>query len=84
MAEEQAVGKVVHYYAKPMVAIIELAAPVKAGDTLHFKGAHDDYTQQIKQMQFEHQDIAEGSVGQQVGVKVDQKVHDNDQVFLVA
>ncbi len=83
MAEEKPIGKVVHYYDKAMVAIIELAAPLKVGQTIHFKGNTDDVTQGVKQMQLDHADIQEGAVGQQVGVKVDQKVRDSDQVFLV-
>ncbi|MBI2355774.1 MAG: translation elongation factor-like protein [Candidatus Doudnabacteria bacterium] len=82
MAEEKPIGKVVHYYDKAMVAIIELTAPLKVGQTIHFKGGEDDVTQVVNQMQFDRADIQEGVAGQRVGVKVDQKVRDTDQVFL--
>lgn len=83
MAEEKSIGKVVHYYGKAMVAIIELSAPLKVGQTIHFKGGKDDIVHEVKQMQLDRTDISEGATGQQVGVKVDQIVRDNDQVFLV-
>ncbi len=83
MAEEKLIGKVAHYYGKAGVAIIELAGGLKLGQSLHFKGATDDFTQIVNQMQYEHRDISEGKKGQQVGIKVEQKAHENDQVFVV-
>jgi translation elongation factor EF-1alpha len=84
MADEQLIGKVTHYYDKAMVAIIELSGPLAVGQSIRFKGGKDDIVQEVKQLQFDHQDIQNGATGQQVGVKVDQKVRDTDQVFLVA
>lgn len=82
MAEEKPIGKITHYYGKLGVAIVKLVAPLKVGQIVHFKGAADDFSQEIKEMQFDHQAISEGSAGQEVGIKVDQKVHENDQVFV--
>jgi hypothetical protein len=84
MAEETLVGKISHYYNKLNVAIIDLAAPLNVGQTVHIKGAHDDFTQVIGEMQFELHSIESGKKGQSVGIKVSQKVHENDQVFLAA
>ena len=83
MAEEKLVGKVSHFYGKAGVAILDLSAPLEVGQTIHFKGAKDDFTQTASQLQYEHQDIQAGKKGQQIGVKVEQKVHENDQVFVV-
>lgn len=82
MAEEKLIGKVTHYYGKLGVAIIELSEPLEVGQTIHFKGAHDDFTQEVTDLQYERQAIPEGKPGQQVGVKVQEKIHENDQVFL--
>lgn len=82
MAEEQLVGKVTHYYGKLGVAIVELSAPLAVGQQIHVKGAHDDFTQEVKDMQFEHQAITAGRPKQQVGIKVEKAAHENDQVFL--
>lgn len=81
MAEEKPIGKITHYYGKLGVAIVKLVAPLKVGQIVHFKGATDDFSQEIKEMQFDHQAISEGSAGQEIGIKVDQKVHENDQVL---
>jgi len=84
MAEEKLAGKIIHYYDKLGVAIVDLAAPLKISDQVRIKGAHNDFAQAVGQLQYEHQDIPEGKKGQQVGLKVEQKVHENDQVFLAA
>lgn len=83
MAEEKLIGKVTHYYGKAGVAIVDLLEPLHVGQSVHFKGTHDDFTQAVNQLQFEHTDIQSGKKGQSVGIKVDQKIHENVQVFLV-
>lgn len=84
MAEEKLVGKITHYYGKLGVAIIELADSLSVGQTVHIKGAHDDLTQEVKQLQLEFKDVQTATAGVSVGLKVDQKVHENDQVFVVS
>lgn len=83
MAEEKLIGKINHYYGKLGVAIVDLSEALAVGQTIHVKGAHDDFTQEVRELEYEHEAIKEGKPGQQVGIKVDQKVHENDQVFLV-
>jgi len=80
---EEEIGKIVHYYNNIEVGLIELTASLKAGDTIHIKGAHDDFTQSVESMQIEQDKIEEGKAGDTVGVKVTQKVHENDKVYKV-
>ena len=82
--EEQEIGKISHYFGKVSVGIIELTGPLKVGDTIHVKGAHDDFTQKIESMQIEHQNVSEGKVGDSIGIRVSGKVHENDIVYKVA
>ncbi|HAO81170.1 MAG: hypothetical protein UV57_C0024G0004 [Parcubacteria group bacterium GW2011_GWD2_43_10] len=83
MPEEKLIGKVTHIYGKIGVAIIKLSAPLSVGQSVRFRGAHDDFNQTISDMQYDHQAISQGAAGQEVGVKVEAKVHEGDQVFLV-
>lgn len=83
MAEEKLIGKIAHYYGRINVGIIELSDALKAGETIHIKGHSSDFTQQISSMQIEHTVITEGKAGDMVGIKVDQKVHPNDEVYKV-
>lgn len=82
--EEQEIGKISHYFGKISVGIIELTGPLKVGDTIHVKGAHDDFTQKIESMQIEHQNVSEGKAGDSIGIRVNGIVHENDIVYKVA
>ena len=81
--QEKEVGVITHYFGKISVGIIQLTDDLKVGDTIHIKGAHDDFTQVVESMQIEHKPVEEAKKGDLVGVKVIQKVHPNDKVFKV-
>ena len=80
---EQEIGKISHYYNHLNVGIIELSAPLKIGDTIHIKGAHDDFTQTVGSIQLEHENAEKAEAGDSAGVEVSQKVHENDTVYKV-
>jgi len=82
MAEEQKIGKIEHYYSKIGVGIVKLTKGLKIGDTIHIKGHSSDFSQKVESMQLEHQDIQEAKKGQSIGIKVDEKVREGDEVFL--
>lgn len=79
--EEKEVGKVSHYYGKVSVGILELSDSLKVGDTIHIKGAHDDFTQKIESMQIEHANVETAQKSDSVGIKLTQRVHPNDKVY---
>ncbi len=82
-AAEKMIGKIIHYYGKIDVGIIKLKAPLKVGDKIHIKGAHDDFSQDVSSMQYNHKDISTCAKGKEVGIKVTQRVHENDKVFIL-
>lgn len=84
MAKEKEIGKIIHFYDKIDVGVIELKSSLKVGDKIHVQGAHDDFEQTIESMQLEHEQIESGKKGQQIAIKVDQPVHKSDKVFLVS
>ena len=81
--EEKEIGFITHYFSKISVGIIQLKDVLKVGDTIHIRGAHDDFTQTVDSMQIEHEIVEEAKKGDLVGIKVSQKVHPNDKVLLV-
>ena len=83
MGEEKEIGVISHYFGKVSVGIIELTDSLKKGDTIHIRGAHDDFTQTIDSMQIEHETVDEAKSGDAVGIKVPQKVHPKDKVYKV-
>lgn len=80
---EESIGKVTHYFDRIGVAVLQLTGIVRVGDDLHFHGHSTDFTQKVDSLQIEHQTVPEGKPGQDVALKVAQKVHPNDQVLKV-
>ncbi len=82
MSETQ-VGKVTHYFDRISVAVLALTNKIQVGDTLRFHGHSTDFTQPVTSLQIEHQNVNEAAPGQEVALKVAQKVHPNDAVLKV-
>ncbi|TSC54007.1 MAG: hypothetical protein LiPW16_197 [Microgenomates group bacterium LiPW_16] len=78
------VGKITHYYDKIGVAVVEIIKPLKVGDTIKISGHDKEFTQTISSMQIEHKQVDQAKKGQAIGLKIDQPVKENDEVFMVS
>lgn len=78
------VGEVTHYYDKIGVAVVELTGSLAVGDEIRISGHGNEFTQKVDSMQIEHENVKEAKKGQAVGLKVDQKVKDSDEVFKIS
>ena len=75
------IGQISHYYDHINVAAIVLTEPLRVGDTIHILGHSTDFKQKVNSIQIEHQSVEEARPGDDVGIKVTQKVHVHDKVF---
>ena len=82
MAEVE-IGRVTDFFAKPVVAGIELSGTLKIGDRIHIKGSTTDMELTVESMQVERVDIANGKPGDLVGIKVPDRVRRGDTVYKV-
>jgi len=73
-AKVKSIGKVVHYYDKLGVAIVELSKKVSVGDTVVFQRGELEFPQAIDSLQIEHESVEKAKKGEFVGLKVDQPV----------
>jgi hypothetical protein len=71
------------FFARPVVAGLNLTAPLKAGDTIHIKGATTDITMIVESMQINNIIVHEAKQGDSVGLKVPDRVRKGDSVFKV-
>lgn len=78
------VGKVVHFFDKISVAIIDLTAGLKKGDQIEIVGKSPDYSLTIGSMEIDHKKVSKAKKGDSIGIKVDQKLKDGDQVYKVS
>ena len=81
--EKKPIGEVIHYYDHIGVAVVKFNREAKVGETVNFKGAHTDFSQTIGSIQYEHESIKSAKKGQDVGIKVDEKVKEGDKVYEV-
>lgn len=82
MADKK-IGKVVHFYDKIGVAIIELSGPLKQGDSLKIKGKTADFTQLADSLEIEHQKIKSAKKGDSIGLKVEKDVKEGDLLYKI-
>jgi len=80
---EKLIGKISHYFGKVEVAIIELSAPLKIGDTIRIIGGEVDFNQEVESMEIDHQEIKQGKKGDSIGLKISQKAREGYKVYKV-
>lgn len=76
-------GKVLHFFPKISVAVVELSGELKVGESVSFEGATTDFSQQVSSMQVERKDVASASNGEQVGLKAEGRARAGDSVYLL-
>jgi len=77
------IGKVVHYYDKLSVAIIDLEkGGLKVGDEVKFKRGDEEFAQKIESLQVDHKDVTEVKKGDSFGIKVDKPTKPGTQVYM--
>jgi len=83
MAEPQMtqIGRVSGFFAHPSVALVDLTAPLKTGETIYIKGHTTDFQQAVESMQVDRQPVLEAQAGQSVGLKVKDRCRKHDIVY---
>ncbi len=80
---EKQIADVTHFFGNISVAVLKLTDSLKVGDQIHFVGHGADFTQTVESMQVEHQQIDTAKKGDDVGLKVNEKVKPGVKVYLV-
>ena len=77
---EMQIGTVSDFFARPVVAGIQLTAPLKAGDRIHIKGHTTDLELVVESMQINNIMVTEAKAGDSVGIKLPDRVRKGDVV----
>ena len=80
---EVEIGMVSDFFARPVVAGIELTAPLKVGDKIHITGHTTDMELTVGSMQINNVDVTEAKTGDSVGVKISERVRRGDKVYKI-
>lgn len=79
---DKPIGEVTHYFDKISVAAIKLNAPLKVGDTIKVQGYTTNFDEKVDSMQIDHQEVNEAKKGDEIGIKVSDKVRIGDEIYL--
>lgn len=78
------VGKVIHYYDKLNVAIIDLDGTLSVGDNIKFvRGGEDLFEQKVESIQIEHEKKDTAGKGDVVGLKTQEMVKEGTEVYKI-
>ena len=80
---EKEIGKVSDFFARPVVAGVEMSGSIKVGDTIHIKGYTTDLEFVVDSMQIDNAEVTEAKAGDSVGIKVADRVRRGDTVYKV-
>jgi translation elongation factor EF-1alpha len=75
------VGEVTHYFTKISVAVVDVSGPIKVGDQIAIKGMTTNFEQTVGSMQIEGKNIEEAKSGDDIGLKVADRVRTGDVVY---
>ncbi|MDY6893318.1 MAG: translation elongation factor-like protein [Chloroflexota bacterium] len=80
---EEEIGKVSSFFARPVVAGIDLTSTLKVGDRIHIKGHTTDLELTVASMQIDNVDVNEAKAGDSVGIKLPDRARSGDHVYKV-
>ena len=80
---EEEIGKVSTFFARPVVAGIDLTSSLKVGDTIHIQGHTTDIEVKVESMQIDNVDVKQADSGDSVGIKVTDRVRPGDHVYKI-
>ncbi len=77
----QVIGKITHFFPHVSAGVIKLSGTLKKGDMINIKGHTTDFKQTIDSMQLDHKPVIEAKKGQEIGLKVKDRVRIGDTVY---
>ena len=83
MSEEKEIGTVMSYYTNISVAAIRLTGALKINDQVRIKGNTTDFTQKIASLQINRKEVKSAKKGDEIGIKVIDRVRPNDRIYIV-
>lgn len=83
MSDKKIVGVVTRYFAKIGVAAIMLEGTLKVGSKISVEGTTTNFQQNVASMQIDRAEIEVGEAGQEIAIKVSDRVREKDKIYLL-
>lgn len=81
---ETHVGKVVHWYDRKGVAVLELDGHVTQGDHVVVRKGDSEFEDRVESIQIDHKDVSEADPGDSAAVKLSHKAREGSDIYLVS
>jgi hypothetical protein len=81
MSERHLVGTVSHYFSKLRVAGVQCCDRLSVGDRILIIGHTTAFEQDVASMELDHRPIGVAENGQEIGLRVIDKVRAGDQIY---
>ena len=82
MVKSKIIGTITHYYDNIGVGVINLKGTLKVGDSIMLKRGDQEFTQTVESMQVDHAEVEKAKKGDDVGLKLTEKVKEGALVLL--
>jgi len=84
LPEEVYVGKITRYFPKVNACAVKVEkTEFKVGDRIHIRGATTDIKMKVRSLQISLIPVDSGRPGEEVGLEVNRRVRENDEVYLL-
>lgn len=80
-SKEVLIGVVANYFDHVGVAAVKLETGLKKGDKIRVAGGLTDFEQTVDSMQIQHKVITEAKKGDDVGIKLKEKVRKDYKIY---
>jgi putative protease len=80
-SKETPLGVVSNYFDHVGVAAIKLKTSLKKGDIIRVVGGNVDFEQKVESMQIQHKAVSEAKKGDEVGIKLNEKIRKDYKIF---
>jgi len=81
---EEEIGEVTHYFTKIGVAVIRIKnGELRKGDRIVIRGKTTNFQQVVNSMQIQNKDVEVARAGDEIGLKVDERVREKDTVYKI-
>lgn len=76
------IGKVINYYEKTGVAIVELTNPLTLGEKIKFvRGGNDIFSQVVESIQIGHKKVSGALAGEVIGLVANEFLEKETEVY---
>jgi translation elongation factor EF-1alpha len=77
------IGEVIDYFAKVGVVALRLTGSLKVGDRIKIKGGEHEFEQEVESIQIDRNPVESADDGDEAGIKVSERAHKGNKVYLV-